>query len=95
MKKNHNRLPTDKDSSKHLVETPEEINRELDVSLARIKEIQEKQKELEKENASLFFSPNREPVHRLLKESLELAHNSIKEITELNELKQRRPLCPS
>ena len=60
---------TDEDSSKHLVETLEEINRKLDVALARIKEIQEKQKELEKENASL-------------KESLEFAHNSIKEITK-------------
>ena len=44
---------TDVDSTKHLVETLEEINRKLDVALARIKEIQEKQKELEKENASL------------------------------------------
>ena len=44
---------TDVDSSKHLVETLEEVNRKLDVALARIKEIQEKQKELEKENASL------------------------------------------
>lgn len=60
---------TDEDSLKHLVEMPEEINLKLDVALARIKEIQEKQKELEKENASL-------------KESLELAHNSIKEITK-------------
>ena len=60
---------TDKDSSKHLVERLEEINHRLDVALARIKEIQEKQKELKKENASL-------------KESLEFAHNSIKEITK-------------
>ena len=30
---------TDKDSSKHLVETLEEINHKLDVALARIKEI--------------------------------------------------------
>ena len=60
---------TDEDSSKHLVETLEEINHKLDVALARIKEIQGKQKELEKENASL-------------KESLEFAHNSIKEITK-------------
>ena len=43
---------TDKDSSKHLVETLEEINRKL-----------------EKENASL-------------KESLEFAHNSIKDLTK-------------
>ena len=41
----------------------------MDVALGRIKEIQEKQKELEKENASLT-------------ESLEFAHNSIKEITK-------------
>lgn len=59
---------TDEDSSKHLVETLEEINHKLDVALARIKEIQGKQKELEKENASL-------------KESLEFAHNK-KEITK-------------
>ena len=59
---------TDEDSSKHLVETLEEINHKLNVALARIKEIQGKQKELEKENASL-------------KESLEFAHNK-KEITK-------------
>lgn len=60
---------TDEDSLKHLVETLEEINCKLDVALARIKEIQEKQKELKKKNASL-------------KECLEFAHNSIKEITK-------------
>lgn len=38
---------TDEDSSKHLVETLEEINHKLGVALARIKEIQGKQKELE------------------------------------------------
>ena len=60
---------TDEDSLKHLVETLEEINCKLDVALARIKEIQEKHKELKKENASL-------------KEYLEFAHNSMKEITK-------------
>ena len=60
---------TDEDSSKHLAETLEEINRKLDVALARIKEIQEKQQELEKENASL-------------KESLAFCHNSIKDLTK-------------
>ena len=68
-KRNTTGSQTDEDSSKHLVETLEEINRKLDVALARIKEIQEKQKELERENASL-------------KESLEFAHNSVKEITK-------------
>ena len=53
-----------------MAETLEEINRKLDAALARIKEIeevQEKQKELEKENASM-------------KESLEFSHNSIKDL---------------
>ena len=47
---------TDEDSSNNMAETLAEINRKLDLVLARVQEIEEikqKQHQLEKENASL------------------------------------------
>ena len=62
----------DEDSSNNMAKTLAEINRKLDLALARVQEIEEikqKQHQLEKENASL-------------RESLDFAHQSIKDLTE-------------
>ena len=63
---------TDEDSLNNMAETLAEINRKLDLTLARVEEIEEikeKQHQSEKENASL-------------RESLEFAHQSIKDLTK-------------
>ena len=63
---------TDEDPCNNMAEALADINRKLDVALARIQEIEEikeKQRQMEKENVTL-------------KESLEFAHQSIKEQTE-------------
>ena len=62
----------DEDSSNNMAKTLTEINRKLDLALARVQEIEEikqKQHQLEKENASL-------------RESLDFAHQSMKDLTE-------------